>query len=119
MTNAEIAQMIASVGLPYAYDHFTKKESPGGPPFICFLYPSSDNFAADGVVYQSISALTVELYTNEKSFEHEAAVEAALTAAGLFFDKSETWIESERMYEVIYSTEVVITGVDPEPTEED
>lgn len=113
MTHAEISTMIASVGLPYAYDHFTKAESPGGPPFICFLCQNSDNFAADGVVYQPISALTIELYTAEKSFEYEAAVEAALTAAGLFFDKDETWLDSERMFEVVYTTEVAITTPEP------
>ena len=115
MTHAEIATLIASIGLPYAYDHFNEAEAPGGPPFICFLYPGSDNFAADGVAYQTISALSIEMYTPEKSFEHEAAVEAALTGAGLYFEKEETWLESERMFEVIYTTEVVITAAEPAP----
>ena len=117
MTYEEISQMIASVGLPFAYDHFSEKEKPAGPPFICFLYSGSDNFAADGIVYQPISVLAVELYTDDKSFEYEAAVEAALTASGLFFNKDETWIESERMFEVIYTAEVDITEAEADSGE--
>ena len=60
MTQAEIATMIAGVGLPYAYDHFKADESPGGPPFICFMYTDDDDFLADDTNYQRITGLTVE-----------------------------------------------------------
>lgn len=58
----EIKAMLEGVGLPFAYDHFEKKEAPAGPPFLCFLLPNSRNFAADGSVYQKIAALRIELY---------------------------------------------------------
>ena len=78
MTTQEVAQMIESVGLPFAYDHFTKKNTPGGPPFICFLYPESENMFADDSVYQKIKRLYIELYTDRKDLEKEEAVENAL-----------------------------------------
>ena len=36
-----IAELIKSMGLPFAYDHFAEGESPA-PPFICYLTPGSE-----------------------------------------------------------------------------
>jgi hypothetical protein len=38
----------------------------------------------------------------------EASVEAVLDEHGIFYDKSEVWIESERLYEVLYSFEMEV-----------
>ena len=46
----ELLQIVKEMGIPFAYDHFAEGESPN-PPFICYLLPDSDNFAADGRVY--------------------------------------------------------------------
>ncbi len=106
MTYADIVAMLEEVGLPLAYDHFSEGESPA-PPFLVFLFPSSANFSADGGVYQKIDSLHVELYTDRKQPEMERAVEEVLDAHGFFYDKSEVWISEEKMYEVLYSFEVV------------
>lgn len=50
------------------------------PPFICYLLPGSDNFAADGKVYHKISRVNVELYTDKKDLNAEQKVEDALDA---------------------------------------
>ena len=50
--------------------------------------------------------MRVELYTDRKAPEVEAKVEAVLDAAGIFYNKSEVWIQSEKLYEVLYSMEV-------------
>ena len=105
MTYEQIATMIGQIGLPYTYYHFPEKEAPA-PPFIVFWYPSRTDDPADNVNAGKILDLSIELYTDNKDFTHEAAVENALTAAGLFYEKSETYIDSERMYEVLYETEV-------------
>ena len=97
-------QLMEEIGLPFAYDHFAEGESPV-PPFITFLLPGSDNFAADGKVYLKINEVHIELYTDEKNPETEALVEAVLDAHEIFYDKSEVWIESEKLYEVLYSFE--------------
>ena len=102
-----ILDILQALGVPFAYDHFAEGESPD-PPFICFLYPGSDNFAADGRVYLKISEVHVELYTDEKNPEIEATLEAVLDEHGIFYDKSEVWIESERLYEVLYSFEMEV-----------
>ena len=101
----EITAMLAETGIPYAYDHFAEGESPA-PPFICYLLPGSDNFAADGRVYFKIDQLHIELYTDEKSPETERRLEAVLDAHGIFYNKSEVWIESEKLYEILYQFEM-------------
>ena len=108
MTYTQIAQMIGSVGLPFAYYQFPE-DTGQAPPFICFFYPESRDMYADNSNYQKIEHLVVELYTDNKDFTAEAAVEAALREAGLTWTRSETWLDSERMQEVIYETDVIIT----------
>ena len=100
----DLMQLMEEIGLPFAYDHFAEGESPV-PPFITFLLPGSDNYAADGKVYLKINEVHIELYTDEKNPETEALVEAVLDAHEIFYDKSEVWIESEKLYEVLYSFE--------------
>ena len=100
----DLMQLMEEIGIPFAYDHFAEGESPD-PPFITFLLPGSDNFAADGKVYLKIDEVHIELYTDEKNPETEALVEDVLDANEIFYDKTEVWIESEKLYEVLYSFE--------------
>ena len=106
MTYDEIVHIAEETGLPVAYDHFTEGESPE-PPFLIFLFPSSSNFSADGRVYAKINVLHFELYTDRKQPDIEAKVEAVLDRYGIFYDKSEVWIAEERLYEVLYTMEVL------------
>ena len=105
MSYEEVVAMVTEMGLPHAYDHFAEGESPN-PPFLIFLYPGSDNFAADGKVYFAINRLNLELYTDKKDLELEARVESVLSEHELFFNKTEVWIASEHLYEVLYELEV-------------
>lgn len=108
MTYKEVADMVASMGLSYAYYEFpdgTDQE----PPFICFYFPESDDFFADNQNYVGIRRLYVELYTNEKDFSLESTVEGVLTANGLTFRKSDDYIDSERMWQTLYEMEVILS----------
>ena len=96
--------MLEELGLPFAYDHLAEGESPE-PPFVCYLLPGSRNFAADGQVYHKINEVRLEIYTDREGLGLEARVEGMLDAHGIFYNKSEVWIESERLYEVLYSFE--------------
>ena len=104
--------MIASVGIPYAYDHFDEHDAdrPDGPPFICFLYPERSGFAADDCDYVTIAQLVVELYTDNVDFTLEARLEAALEAADLVCDRDQVYIDAEHMYQTIYTTEVILSN---------
>ena len=98
----KLLSVLDSIGIPYAYDHFAEGESPE-PPFLCYLLPGSSNFSADGKVYHRISEVRLEMYTDFKDLASEQKVEDVLDAAGIFYNKTETWIDSEKLYEVLYS----------------
>ena len=46
-------------------------------------------------------------YTDFKDPETEKRLEDILDSHGIVYDKTETWIASEKMYEVLYQTEVM------------
>ena len=101
----KILELMAEIDIPSAYDHFAEGESPE-PPFITYLMPRTNNFSADGRVYLRVTEVHIELYTDEKNPEVEAQVEAVLDAHEIFYDKTEVWIETEKLYEVLYSFEM-------------
>ena len=79
-----ITEIMEALQLPFAYDHFAEGEGPD-PPFICFLLPGSDNFAADGRVYFKATMVHIELYTNLKDPELEQRVVIFLQQPLIFF----------------------------------
>ena len=109
MTYKEIAAMIESIGLPYAYYQFPEGTGQE-PPFVVFFYSNIDDLYADESNYQRIVTLNIELYTREKDFEKEAAVEGILQNSGLSYYKEENYIDSEKMYQIAYEMEVIING---------
>lgn len=103
----ELVRIMEEIGLSYAYDHFAEGESPD-PPFICYLLPEDDNFAADGVVYYKVSGVRIELYTDFKNPAIEEKVTAVLDSHGIFYAKNEVWIEEEKLYEVAFEFEMPV-----------
>ena len=103
----DLVKLLEETGISFAYDHFAEGESPN-PPFICYLLPQSDNFSADGKVYLKVSSVNIELYTDSKDLAVEQTLEAVLDTHGIFYDKTEVWIESEKLYEVLYSFEMEV-----------
>ena len=100
--------MIRAAGLGYEYLRYEEEGQEPEKPYVVYLYPSTDNFAADGIVYQAINELDIELYTEKKDIEAEKKVEAVLKEHGFFYEKTETYLTSEKMFEVLYETEVLI-----------
>ena len=107
MTEQDVYQMLKSIGMPMAYHHFGEGQEPE-KPYLVYLYPGTDNFSADGIVYQGINQLDIELYTEKKDLETEKKVEAVLKEHGFFYEKTETYLTSEEMFEVLYEMEVLI-----------
>lgn len=108
MTYQEIASMIDEIGYPNAYRAFDD-DSGQQPPFIVFYYPGDDDFSADDCNYQTIRPLIIEFYTDHKDFAGEKKIEDALKAHSISYSRDETYIQSERMHEVLYQTDIVIT----------
>ena len=101
MTLQELKALLERTGLPLAYRFF---RDPPPPPYLCYLSPYSRNFAADGAVYHRADRFQVELYTRKKDPEAESLVESVLGA--FYWEKSETYIESEQLYQQVYKIEV-------------
>ena len=113
MTIQEVAAMIAEINIPYAYYQFPEGTEQA-TPFACFFYSNNDDLKADNANYQKIEHLILEVYTDNKDFTLEAAVENVLANHDMTWTRDEEWIESERMLEVIYEMDVVITEESPE-----
>ena len=109
MTVQDLNTIIEAIGLPCAYYQFSD-DTAQAPPFICWFFTDSDDFYADDVNFTRIRPLRIELYTDFKDFDLENTVEAALTAAGLSYARDEGAIDTERMYMVAYSADVLLTN---------
>ena len=103
----ELLKILSETQIPFAYHHFAEGESPE-PPFICYLLSGSNNFSADGKVYYKINEVHIELYTDLKDLAVEQQLEDVLDEQGIFYKKSETWIESEKLYEVLCTFEMEV-----------
>lgn len=99
----ELNEILKTTGYPVAYRFFKTQQK---PPYICYLTAYSNNQSADNVVWQKINHIQIELYTARKDREAEQKLEDALTNAGIFFESTETYIDSEKIYQKIYETEV-------------
>jgi hypothetical protein len=96
---AALFALLKTTNLPVAYHHFT---SPPTPPYIVYLFSYSSNFGADNKVYDAEKNFQVELYTTNKDPTSEALIEGLFDANDIYWDKTETYIESEGLYQVLY-----------------
>ena len=99
MDEVTLFNLLKSTGLPMAYHHFT---SPPTPPYIVYLFSYSSNFGADNKVHSQADNYQVELYTKTKDPTSEALIEGLFDANEIYWDKTETYIESEGFYQVLY-----------------
>lgn len=103
MTHEQLHDILARTGLPFALHHW---ERPPKPPFGVYYDDYTDNFAADNVAYAVIQHMYVELYDFRRNRAAEEEVEAALNGAGLYWDRSCVYIDSERLWQTRYEMEV-------------
>lgn len=106
MSFEDVKTMIAGLGLPYTYYSFPMNVAPD-PPYIVFNYPDINDLAADNTNYGHIVTLNLELYTASKDFSVEETIEAALNANGFVYDKTETYIRQEELFQVTYVSQFV------------
>lgn len=101
----EIEKILERMNIPFRYFVFEEKEAVE-PPFLVWYLPESNNFFADGIVYEKITRLNLELYTDQKDFELEECLESLLETAGMAWNKTEAFLDEEQLYEVLYEMEV-------------
>lgn len=107
MTLAELNNVLVSTGFPVAYGFFPEDDKTE-PPCITYQEAYSSNFGADEKVYKKIKHIDIFLFTRTKDIDAEAKVEQALDDASIFYETTETFEESEQVYQILY--EVTIYG---------
>lgn len=96
-----ISEVLKSTGLPCAYSHFKKSQT---PPYIVYMGSGQDVFEADNTHYWKRNTYQIEYYFTTKSESNEAAIEEALLENGYLYDKSEdVYIESEGVFVIYYN----------------
>lgn len=106
MNISELKNLISASGIPFVYDHWTSDDSENSKPpipFGVFRFPESANFFADGQVYENITDVEVIIVTEYKDPTVEASIEKVLNDAEISWQKTETYIEKERVYNIEYS----------------
>lgn len=110
MTRTQIAELVGSFGIPTALNHFPADQIRTiAPPYIVFDYPEDDDFKADNTNYLKVDAIDIDLYVETMDFALIDRIGAALSSAGLVYSRTDTWIDSEQLYQIAFSTEAVIT----------
>ena len=99
MDEATLFTLLKTINLPVAYHHFT---SPPSPPYMVYLFSYNTNFGADNKVYSGAKNFQVELYTKTKDPTSEALIEDLFDEHDIYWDKTETYIDSEGLYQVLY-----------------
>lgn len=108
MTYQEIADIVALFGIPFAYYQFPIDKAPQ-LPYCVYYFPNRDDVIADNENYRKVESLNIEVYTEVKDLTLERRVESILKANKIVFDKTESFINKEEMYELLYESEVLIS----------
>lgn len=104
MTLAELYTILKATGYPVAYSHFNEPQT---PPYIVYLVAYSSNLIADNKVYKKINNVQIELYTAKKDLTAESALENVLDQHEIPYQTTETFIESEGLFQKIYETRLI------------
>ena len=95
-----IYQVLQSTGLPCAYSHFKKAQS---PPYIVYIGSGQETADADDTHYWRENTYQVEYYFTTKNERNEETIEAALLNNGFIYEKSEdVYIEDEDVFVIYY-----------------
>lgn len=105
MTLIKLKTILDATGYPVAYSHFAGE--PPSIPFITYLELDSDNFHADNKTYRQVKNINIELYTDKKDLAAESALEDLLDANDLAYETTETYIESEKLFQKVYQLGVI------------
>ena len=103
MTLEDVAVLLETTGYPVAFQDWPEGAVPP-MPYLVYLSPYTNNFAADGTAYFIVNHVQIELYTEQQDPVAGGKVEAALSS--LYWDKEQTYLDTEKCYQTIYEIEV-------------
>lgn len=97
----DLVSRLKEMEFQVAYSHFAEGEVPKCP-YIVVQGMGSDNFSADGIVYHEVEDTNIELYCDKKDLEAEKKISDFLTENKIYYEKTETYIESEKLIQVVF-----------------
>ena len=102
MTHKQVFDMLKTLNIPVAYDHFDTKMKVQ-PPFIAYREIAPETFKADCITYFRPYEFEIELVTDKKDVSLEGQVETLLTNNNIPYDmENEIWDEDEKIYHNFY-----------------
>ncbi len=104
MTQTELISLLKTTGYDVAYHHFEERNN---PPFVVFLRTDDENISSDYKVHGKFKNYQIELYTRKKDLVAEKKIEDVIGEIYSEYSTSETYIESEKLYQVVYQITVV------------
>lgn len=99
MSNKELFELLKTLDLKVAYNHFKTKVE---PPFVLYDETSPSTFKADDKVYEQINNYTVYLITEKKDYKLEEKVEKLFNDNHIPYEKDTTFVDSEQIYQIEY-----------------
>lgn len=99
MTEQELYTLLNTLNIPIAYDHFL---TPQSLPFAVYRVQDITPFDADNQTIFYDNNYELSLCTEYRNFTLEASIESLLSSKNLPFNKSITYIESERFFQTNY-----------------
>ena len=98
MTHKQIFDMLKTLNIPVAYDHFESNKNMQ-PPFVAYRETAPDTFKADSITYYRPYNFEIELITTKKDIELQNEIEELLTNNKIPYDiYEEVWDDDEKIY---------------------
>lgn len=102
MKHKDIYDLLKTLNIPVAYDHFDSNEKIN-PPFIVYRETSPETFKADGITYYRPYEFELELVTEKKDIVLQNTIEELLTNNNIPYDiDDDVWDEQEKIYHNFY-----------------
>ena len=102
MNHKEIYNLLKTLDVPVAYDHFELKQNII-PPFIVYREISGNVFNADSITYFKTLNFEIELVTTKKDIKLQQDIEKKLTDNNIPYEVAdEVWDSQEKIYHNFY-----------------
>lgn len=98
----ELREELETLDIPVQYRAFKEGEAPDLPYILFYIDDNEGSLKADDQNFYKILNMSVELYSDEKDLELEEQIEAIFDHNKIEYDSFESYIEQEKMYEILY-----------------
>lgn len=102
MKHKDIYEMLKTLDVPVAYDHFDTDKNVY-PPFIAYREITTETFKADNITFFRPYEFEIEVVTEKKDLTLLQNIENLFTTNKIPFDVGdEVWDEQEKIYHNYY-----------------